>query len=155
MDEKVLEAVDALPDEFREALVLSDVEGHELRRNRRNPGASAGHREVAAFRARRLLQERLYAYAVEMGYIKPGSPAMGDRIDCRQATEQLHDYSSGKSPGLAEEIRAHLDRCKPCFNHAQFEENFLRLLESCGRQRCPGTLRARIVALLQTEAERD
>jgi anti-sigma factor (TIGR02949 family) len=82
---------------------------------------------------------------------------MGERIDCRQATEQLNDYLKREmTPALAEEIRAHLDRCRPCFNQARFEENFLRLLEeSCGRQRCPGTLRARIVALLQVEAERD
>jgi anti-sigma factor (TIGR02949 family) len=81
---------------------------------------------------------------------------MGDTIDCRQATEQLHDYLKREmTPALADEIRAHLDRCRPCFNQAKFEENFLRLLESCGRQRGPGALRARIVALLQVEAERD
>src|SRR4051812_20660207 len=86
----------------------------------------------------------------------PGSPAMGDRIDCRQATEQLHDYLKREmTPALAEEIRAHLDRCKPCFNHARCEENFLRLLEGWGPQRCPGPLGARIVALLQTEAGGD
>ena len=52
---------------------------------------------------------------------------MGDRIDCRQATEQLHDYLKQEiTPELAEEIRAHLERCKPCFNHARFEESFLR-----------------------------
>jgi anti-sigma factor (TIGR02949 family) len=81
---------------------------------------------------------------------------MSDTIDCRQATEQLHDYLKREmTPALAEEIRAHLDRCAPCFRQARFEENFLRLLESCGRQRCPGALRARIVALLEVEAERD
>jgi anti-sigma factor (TIGR02949 family) len=82
---------------------------------------------------------------------------MSERIDCRQATEQLHDYLKREmTPALAEEIRAHLDRCRPCFHQARFEENFLRLLEeSCGRQRCPGALRARIVALLQVEAEQD
>jgi anti-sigma factor (TIGR02949 family) len=81
---------------------------------------------------------------------------MGDTIDCRQATDQLHDYLKREmTPALAEEIRAHLDRCRPCFKQSLFEENFLRLLESCDRQRCPGTLRARIVALLQVEAERD
>ena len=81
---------------------------------------------------------------------------MSEPIDCRQATEQLHDYLKREmTPALAQEIRAHLDRCRPCFNQARFEENFLRLLESCARQRCPGALRARIVALLQVEAERD
>ena len=81
---------------------------------------------------------------------------MGDTIDCRQATEQLHDYLKREmTPALAQEIRTHLDRCRPCFNQAKFEENFLRLLESCGRQRCPGAFRARIVALLQVEAEQD
>ncbi|HEU5050409.1 MAG TPA: sigma-70 family RNA polymerase sigma factor [Gemmatimonadales bacterium] len=72
VDARVLEAVDRLPPDFREVLVLSDMEG-------------LGYAEIAAaleipigtlksrlFRARRLLQRELYDYAVAMGYLKPG-----------------------------------------------------------------------------------
>ena len=81
---------------------------------------------------------------------------MSEPIDCREATLQLQDYLKREmTPELAEEMRAHLARCRPCFNLASFEENFLRLLEGCTKVRCPETLRARIVALLQVEAEQD
>jgi anti-sigma factor (TIGR02949 family) len=82
---------------------------------------------------------------------------MSDSIDCREAELRLYDYLKREvTPELEEEMRSHLARCRPCFSQARFEENFLRLLESCAdRVRCPGTLRARIVALLQVEAERD
>ena len=81
---------------------------------------------------------------------------MSDSIECREAELRLYDYLKREvTPELEEEMRSHLARCRPCFSQARFEENFLRLLESCGRQRCPGTLRARIVALLQVEAEQD
>ena len=72
VDEKVLEAVDALPTEFREVLVLSDMEGIALCRDRRGARrCRSGTVKSRLFRARRLLQAQLYAYAVEMGYIKP------------------------------------------------------------------------------------
>ena len=40
-------------------------------------GVSVGTVKSRLFRARRLLQARLYAYAVEMGYIKPREGAHG------------------------------------------------------------------------------
>ena len=70
IDEDVLRAIDELPDEFRDAVVLSDL--HEL-----------SYAEIAAVlrvpcgtvksrihRGRRILQERLRDYAVEMGYVR-------------------------------------------------------------------------------------
>jgi RNA polymerase sigma-70 factor, ECF subfamily len=71
VDEKVLEAVDALPPEFREVLVLSDVEGMSYAEIAETLELPLGTVKSRLFRARRLLQARLYAYAVEMGYIKP------------------------------------------------------------------------------------
>jgi hypothetical protein len=46
-----------------------------------------------------------------------------------------------------------LEHCRPCFSHARFEENFLSMMESCGRREtCPSELRARILAALRSEA---
>ena len=74
VDEKVLEAVDALPPEFREVLVLSDMEGLSYGEIADTLKIPVGTVKSRLFRARRLLQSSLYRYAVETGII----PATGD-----------------------------------------------------------------------------
>ena len=71
VDAKVLEAVDALPPEFREVLVLSDMEGMRYAEIAEALQVPVGTVKSRLFRARRLLQSALYRHAVEMGYIKP------------------------------------------------------------------------------------
>jgi RNA polymerase sigma-70 factor (ECF subfamily) len=71
VDEKVTEAIDALPPDFREVLVLSDIEGMRYAEIAEAIGVPVGTVKSRLFRARRLLQTALYAHAVEMGYIKP------------------------------------------------------------------------------------
>ena len=63
-----------LPEAFRETLVLSDVEGMAYQEIAGILGVPIGTVKSRLFRARQLLQGKLYKYAVEMGYIK-GSPA--------------------------------------------------------------------------------
>lgn len=70
VDAKVLEAVDHLPPEFREALVLSDMEGLSYAEIAESLQVPIGTVKSRLFRARRLLQNQLYDHAVEMGYIK-------------------------------------------------------------------------------------
>ncbi len=70
VDEQVLRAIDALPEAFRETLVLSDAEGLNYQDIARILDVPVGTVKSRLFRARRLLQARLYDYAVEMGYIK-------------------------------------------------------------------------------------
>lgn len=71
VDEKVLEAVDALPPDFREVLVLSDIEGLRYAEIAQTLQLPVGTVKSRLFRARRLLQAALYTHAVEMGYIRP------------------------------------------------------------------------------------
>jgi RNA polymerase sigma-70 factor (ECF subfamily) len=71
VDAKVLEAIDALPPEFREVLVLSDIEGMRYAEIAETLQVPVGTVKSRLFRARRQLQAALYAHAVEMGYIKP------------------------------------------------------------------------------------
>ena len=82
---------------------------------------------------------------------------MGERLDCREAHARLQDYLKRElTPELEEEMRAHLERCRPCFTHARFEANFVLMLESRARRcGCPGTLRARILSVLRGEMGRD
>ena len=71
VDEKVLEAIDALPTEVREVLVLSDMEGMSYADIAETLQVPVGTVKSRLFRARRQLQGILYAHAVEMGYIRP------------------------------------------------------------------------------------
>jgi len=70
VDERILAAVDALPTEFREAVVLSDMEGMSYADIAQALGVPIGTVKSRLFRGRRLLQHALYDYAVEAGYLK-------------------------------------------------------------------------------------
>jgi RNA polymerase sigma-70 factor (ECF subfamily) len=71
IDQKVIEAIDALPEDFREVLILSDIEGLTYAEIAQAIEAPIGTVKSRLFRARRQLQATLYSHAVEMGYIKP------------------------------------------------------------------------------------
>ncbi|MFL5515904.1 MAG: zf-HC2 domain-containing protein [Gemmatimonadales bacterium] len=75
------------------------------------------------------------------------------QADCRDAMAKLHEYLKQElTPELAAEVQQHLERCRPCFSHARFEENYLAMVASCGRkQTCPEKLRAKIRAAIKAE----
>jgi RNA polymerase sigma-70 factor (ECF subfamily) len=70
LDEEITKAIDALPDEYRSAVVLSDL--HDLRYAEIAEilGVPEGTVKSRLFRGRRLLQKKLVDYAVDMNYIK-------------------------------------------------------------------------------------
>ncbi len=73
VDEEVLKAIDALPEEYRTAVVLSDLEGLPYQEISEMMDVPVGTVKSRLFRGRRKLQEVLYEYAVEMGYISAGT----------------------------------------------------------------------------------
>ena len=73
VDERILRALDSLPLDFREVLVLSDVEGLPYAEIAQALGIPAGTVKSRLFRARKLMQKDLYDHALEMGIIKPGT----------------------------------------------------------------------------------
>jgi anti-sigma factor (TIGR02949 family) len=81
---------------------------------------------------------------------------MPEHINCAEAEAQLLDYLKKElTPEVAAEMKAHLEKCRPCFKQARFEENFLLMLETrARRETCPGKLREKVVALLRAEAKR-
>ena len=72
VDDEVLAAVDDLPEDFREVLVLSDMEGLPYAEIAEALDVPVGTVKSRLFRARRILQDRLRRYAEEHGIIKPG-----------------------------------------------------------------------------------
>ncbi len=70
VDEEVLRALDALPDEFHETLVLSDLQGLSYAAIAKITEVPVGTVKSRLFRARRGLRKVLSDYAYEMGYIE-------------------------------------------------------------------------------------
>ncbi len=70
VDDEVKRAIQDLPEEFRVPVVLSDVEGMGYAEIAEILDVPVGTVKSRLFRGRRRLQQRLYDYALEMGYIK-------------------------------------------------------------------------------------
>ena len=71
VDEDVLRKLDALPAPYREAVALVDLEGFSYGEAGEMLGLPVGTVKSRLFRGRRLLQQSLYEYALEMGYVRP------------------------------------------------------------------------------------
>jgi RNA polymerase sigma-70 factor, ECF subfamily len=74
VDEEVLRAIDDLPEEFREAVVLSDLEDLSYQEVSEVMGVPVGTVKSRLFRGRRILQRELYQYALEQGIMREGGP---------------------------------------------------------------------------------
>ncbi len=70
LDDEVTRAIRALPEEYRSAVVLSDLQGLRYAEIATALGVPEGTVKSRLFRGRRLLQRKLANYAVEMGYVK-------------------------------------------------------------------------------------
>ena len=73
LDDDVVDAMDALPEEFRLAIVLSDLEGFSYKEIAEILDCPIGTVMSRLHRGRKLLQKVLYDYAVKNGYIKENS----------------------------------------------------------------------------------
>lgn len=71
LDEEVQHALDGVPLPFREAVVLSDLEGLTYAEISEVLELPVGTVKSRLFRGRRLLQQALYEYALENGYARP------------------------------------------------------------------------------------
>jgi RNA polymerase sigma-70 factor (ECF subfamily) len=70
LDEQIVDAITRLPDEYRAALVLSDLHGMRYAEIARILDVPEGTVKSRLFRGRRILQKELREYAVTMGYLK-------------------------------------------------------------------------------------
>lgn len=80
VDEEVTRAIEDLPEEYRTAVVLSDLHGLRYSEIAAVLDIPEGTVKSRLFRGRRILQKKLQDYALEMGYIKQsGALAKADR----------------------------------------------------------------------------
>jgi RNA polymerase sigma-70 factor (ECF subfamily) len=71
VDADVLREVDRLPEPYREAVALVDLEGFNYAEASEMLKLPVGTVKSRLYRGRRLLQQSLYEYALEMGYVRP------------------------------------------------------------------------------------
>jgi len=72
VDDRIVAAIDDLPEEFREVVVLSDVEGLGYAQIAETLAVPVGTVKSRLFRARRQLQAALLEVAIESGIVRPG-----------------------------------------------------------------------------------
>jgi RNA polymerase sigma-70 factor (ECF subfamily) len=72
VDDRIFAAIDALPADYREAVVLSDLEGMTYQEIADIVEVPLGTVKSRVFRGRKLLQRALYEYAVDSGFIGEG-----------------------------------------------------------------------------------
>ncbi len=70
VDDEVVEAIDALPEDFRDVLVLSDLGDLKYGEVAEVLGIPLGTAKSRLFRARRMLQGQLREFAVRSGYVR-------------------------------------------------------------------------------------
>jgi anti-sigma factor (TIGR02949 family) len=71
-------------------------------------------------------------------------------MDCDEALRLLHEYLKRQlTPELAERVRAHIEKCRPCLSHSRFEANYLRMIEDKLKiTACPPESRERILTAI-------
>jgi RNA polymerase sigma-70 factor (ECF subfamily) len=99
VEDEIRHALDALPPEFRLAVVLSDVEEFSYEEIARIMGCPIGTVMSRLHRGRKLLQRTLYNHAIALGIVK-GEERVGDsKLDANAdgaKTANLAEYRARK-----------------------------------------------------------
>jgi RNA polymerase sigma-70 factor (ECF subfamily) len=98
VSDDVQRALDALPADFRTAVVLCDVEGMAYKEIAEIMDCPVGTVMSRLFRGRRLLQQSLAQFAVEQGYVKAGADSASEAAAKDAAPIQLDDYRKNAKP---------------------------------------------------------
>ena len=78
MDTEIVEALAAMPEDFRLAVYLADVEGFTYKEIAEIMETPVGTVMSRLHRGRRILRDQLTEYAIDRGLI-PAAPALGGR----------------------------------------------------------------------------
>jgi RNA polymerase sigma-70 factor (ECF subfamily) len=87
VSDDVQRALDSLPDDFRTAVVLCDVQGLSYKEIADIMQTPVGTVMSRLFRGRKLLAAALREFAISEGYVKPDGPERTERIDRPEKSE--------------------------------------------------------------------
>jgi RNA polymerase sigma-70 factor, ECF subfamily len=100
VQDEIRRALDALPAEFRLAVVLCDVEEFSYEEIARMMGCPIGTVMSRLHRGRKLLQRALYNHAIALGVIK-GEDRVGEAPGASERPANLEEYRVRKKRGAA------------------------------------------------------
>lgn len=73
-------------------------------------------------------------------------------LSCREAVERLWAYIDGElDPGEAGAVRIHLEACRQCYPHYDFQKAFCQFVRSGRQDTVPPEVRRRIFLRLLAE----
>lgn len=150
VDARIWAVIEALPAEYRTALVLSDVDEMSYAEIAQVLAVPIGTVRSRIFRARRSVQGALHGYAVEMGYIRAAPAQVSTGEVCQADRGLLLDYLKEElGSEVADRIGEHLEVCCDCAACVRFERHYLALMRTAlERQRCPEATRQAVLARL-------
>ena len=65
----------------------------------------------------------------------PGDSREGEMISCEEAFDRVYDYLDGElSPDWTEKVRYHVEICRKCWPHFNFERAFLDPVRNVGHE---------------------
>ncbi|HVK73624.1 MAG TPA: sigma-70 family RNA polymerase sigma factor [Kofleriaceae bacterium] len=94
VSDDVQRALDALPADFRTAVVLCDVDGLSYKEIAEVMDCPVGTVMSRLFRGRRLLEASLKQFAIEAGYVRTGRPVAANDGAAADATTETIDLAS-------------------------------------------------------------
>jgi len=99
VSDDVQRALDALPDEFRTAVVLCDIEGLSYKEIAEIMECPVGTVMSRLFRGRRLLEGALKEFAVAAGYVRPEPATPDDKGSDKSNAIDLATYRAARKNG--------------------------------------------------------
>ena len=77
-------------------------------------------------------------------------------LSCRDAVERLWAFIDGElCSDDAKAVRAHLEACRQCFPHYDFQKAFCEFMRTCRQEDAPPELRRRIFLELLAQEGRE
>lgn len=76
-------------------------------------------------------------------------------LSCQDAVEQLWAFIDGElEPAQQQQVHEHLEACRACYPHYDFQKAFCAFLRRCSREKVSPELRRRIFLRLLAEEAR-